>query len=73
MGLDITEKEMAKKFKVWLDSGANHESCKEQIVSLEEIGISDAQWDAMTDDEKEAEMREVAFDSSDWGFTEIGA
>jgi len=64
---------MAKKFKVWMDSGANNDSCKEQVVSLEDIGINDAQWAAMTDEEKEAEMREIAFEHSDWGFTEINA
>jgi hypothetical protein len=64
-------KNVSKKFKVWLDSGANHQSCREQVVALEDIGISDAQWDAMTEEEKEAEMRDVAFDGSDWGFTEI--
>ena len=56
-----------------MDSGANNDSCKEQVVSLEDIGINDAQWAAMTDEEKEAEMREIAFEHSDWGFTEINA
>ncbi len=64
---------MAKKFKVWLDSGANNDSCKDQVISLDDIGINDAQWAAMTDEEKEAAMREIAFDHSDWGFTEIDA
>lgn len=62
---------MAKKFKVWLDSGANHDSCLEQVVSLDDLGISDEKWCSMSEDEREKEMREVAFERSDWGFTEI--
>lgn len=64
---------MAKKFKVWLDSGANHDSCREEVVSLDDLGISDAGWAAMSEDDKEAAMREVAFYRSYWGFTEIDA
>lgn len=64
---------MSKRFKVWLDSGANADSRREQEFSLDDIGISDSEWEAMTDDEKEAEMREIAFDHSDWGFAEIAA
>ncbi len=64
---------MAKKFKVWLDSGANNDSCHEQTVSLDDIGISDDEWAAMSEDEREQEMREIAFEASDWGFIEIDA
>jgi hypothetical protein len=62
---------MGRRFKVWLDSGANSDSCYEQEVFLDDLGISEEKWDAMTADEKEAEMREVAFNQSDWGFREI--
>ncbi len=62
---------MGKKIKVWLDSGANIHSCRKQIVDLADIGVTDDGWDAMTDDQKEAEMREIAFEQSDWGFCEV--
>lgn len=64
---------MSKKFKVWLDSGANHDSCREEVVSLADLGISDAEWAAMSEDDRETAMRQVAFERSDWGFTEIDA
>lgn len=62
---------MGRRFTVWLDSGANNSSCNKQEVSLDDLGISEEKWDAMTADEKEAEMRDVAFNQSDWGFREI--
>ena len=64
---------MSKKFKVWLDSGANHDSRREEVVSLDDLGISDTEWAEMSEDDRDAAMREVAFDRSDWGFTEIDA
>ena len=60
-----------RKFKVWLDSGANVESCRRTFITLSEIGITSERWDAMSDDEKDAAMREVAFEQSDWGFAEV--
>lgn len=62
---------MTRKFDVWLDSGANAHSCKKETVSLDDLGISDSEWDEMTEDERDAVMREVAFDRSDWGYTEL--
>lgn len=62
---------MTKKFRVWLDSGANHDSCREQIISLTDLNISDEQWDSMGEEDRENEMREIAFEHSDWGFCEI--
>lgn len=62
---------MSKKFEVWLDCGENIHSCRRQTVSLDELGIEDAEWEAMRDDEQEEAMRKIAFDHADWGFTEI--
>ena len=62
---------MSRKFKVWLDSGANIHSSYEQVISLDDIGYDDESWDDLSEDEKESEMREVAFERSDWGFVEI--
>ena len=63
---------MSWTFEVWLDSGANCHSCRTVTATLYELGYSDAEWDALSEDEKEAEMRELAFAQSDWGFREIG-
>lgn len=62
---------MSKKFKVYLDSGANIHSKYEVTTSLEELGLTNAEWDEMTEDEREETMREVAFERSDWGYFEI--
>lgn len=60
-----------KKIKWWCDSGANAFSCREGVVTTKEIGITDAEWDAMTEDERESLMKEIAWDRLDWGFSEI--
>lgn len=62
---------MSKKFKVWLDSGANHVSRREQEVTLDEFNISDAEWDSMTEEQREDVMRDVAWDRMDWGYAEV--
>lgn len=64
---------MSRKFKVWLDSGANIHSSREQIVSLDDIGCTDEEWDELSEDQREELMREVAFDQADWGFEELKA
>lgn len=62
---------MSRKFRVWLDSGANIHSMKEDVISLEELGYTNEEWDALTEDKQDDVMREVAFDRSDWGYMEI--
>lgn len=64
---------MSKRFAVWLDSGANHESRYETTVELSDIGLTDEKWATMSAQEKEDAMREVAFERSDWGFREVAA
>ncbi len=59
-----------RKFKVWLDSGAAHDSRYETTVTLEEIGIASYEWDVMSDESKDETMRNVAFENSDWGYLE---
>lgn len=61
-----------RKYKVWLDSGANHQSCNSQIISLSDIGLTAEEFDAMTTKEQEDAMRDVAFAKADWGFTPVG-
>lgn len=60
-----------KQFNVWLDSGANCESTRSQIISIKEIGFTNQQWDRLSDDEKDDVMKEVAFESAKWGYTEL--
>ncbi|ELY5887230.1 hypothetical protein SNN87_001302 [Cronobacter sakazakii] len=63
---------MGRKFKVWLDSGANIHSKYEQVVDLEDdLGISDEEWEQMDDEVKNEFMKEIAWDRMDWGFEEI--
>ncbi|MCK1065037.1 DUF7167 family protein [Pluralibacter gergoviae] len=62
---------MGRKFMVWLDSGANHSSKYEEVVDLDEIGYTSSEWDALSDERKEEEMKDIAWQQSDWGFEEI--
>ncbi len=58
------------KIETWLNSGANAQSCKRDVIDTDDLGISDDEWNAMDDDQKEAVMKPVIFDSLDWGFHE---
>ena len=60
-----------KKFEVWMDSGANIHSKYKTTVSLDDLGISDEEWQEMTDEQRDVVMRDVAFERSDWGYREI--
>lgn len=62
---------MARKFKVWLDSGANNQSKYVTETTLDELGVTEDQWDAMREAEKDNLMRDVAFEHGDWGYREI--
>jgi len=62
---------MSRKFKVWLDSGANHCSDYTQIIHLSDLGISDEDWDLISEEEQEEVMKDVAWERMDWGFVEI--
>ena len=62
---------MSKVFKVWLDSGANIKSCRAINISLEELGYTDEEWEALPVVEQEEIMREVAFEQSEWGWAEV--
>ena len=60
---------MSKKIKYWCDSGANIHSCRRGETTLEELGMTEEEWDAMTDERRDDVMREVACDRLDWGYT----
>jgi hypothetical protein len=51
------------KIKAWLDSGANIHSCYRT-----EFEIDKAEWDAMSEEEKEEEAKDHAWGRMDWGW-----
>lgn len=59
------------KIKVWLDSGANHFSKREEVYDLEDLGLSEEEWKNMSEESKEEMMKDIAFNTLDWGFKEI--
>lgn len=61
---------MAKTIYYWMNSGANAHSCRYGEVSLDTLGVTDAEWDAMSDDDKDDLIRDCAFDMSEWGWSE---
>lgn len=56
------------KFKVWLNSGANIHSEYSVEVTTEELGLTESEWDELSEDEKEETMKEIAFERAEWGF-----
>lgn len=62
---------MGRKFKVYLDSGANCQSRYEVEVDLDDFGLSSEEWDAMSEEEQQETMREVAWERMEWGYNEI--
>lgn len=59
------------KLRIWCDSGADIHSKREEIIDLEDIGLTEDEWKEMTPLEKEAAAKEVAFERLDWGFEEL--
>lgn len=61
---------MTIKIKWWCDSGANIHSCLRDEITTDDLGISDEEWNEMSEESKIDLMREIALDRLDWGFTE---
>lgn len=59
---------MSKKIKYWCDSGANIHSCRKGTITLDELGLTDEEWNAMGDDARDEVMRDIALDRLDWGY-----
>lgn len=59
---------MANGIYAWLDSGENVHSCYRNFVEWRDLGITEEEWDMMTEKEQEKLAREIAFEQSDWGF-----
>lgn len=62
---------MGRKFKVYMDSGANIHSKYEQVVDLEDIGMDSEDWDQLEQEEKDSVMQEIAWERMEWGYEEI--
>lgn len=59
------------KIKVWCDSGANIHSCREDIIDLaKDWNISDEEWKQMSEEEKQNEVDNWAYDRLDIGWKE---
>lgn len=61
---------MSKVLKVWCDSGANAFSCFKTEVPISEFGLTDEEWDGLTDDQKDKYVKDVAWQRLEWGYTE---
>jgi hypothetical protein len=59
---------MTKKIRYWCDSGANIHSKYEDETTLEELGLSEAEWLALTETQRDEIMKEYAFGRLDWGY-----
>lgn len=70
-GFSFGAHKMSRRFKVFNDSGANIHSKYETTTSLEELGIEEAVWDGMTEEERDEAMRDVAFQQAGWGYFEV--
>ena len=60
---------MSKKIKYWCNSGANIHSCRKGTTTLDELGLTEEEWHAMSDEDRETLMRDIALDRLDWGYS----
>lgn len=60
---------MSKKIKYWCNSGANIHSCRKGTTTLDELGLTEEEWHAMSDEDRENLMRDIALDRLDWGYS----
>ena len=60
------------KIKLFCDSGANIHSCREVTFdTVEDLGMEEGEWEAMTDDEKYEEAEIWANDRLSIGYEEL--
>lgn len=55
------------KIVFFCDSGANCQSCREEVFDVEELDYTETEWRAMTDEERYEVAREWANDRLDIG------
>lgn len=61
---------MARKITFFLDSGANTRSMYKKTFTLDELNLTDEEWDEMSESDKYELAKEIAWDRMDWGFYE---
>lgn len=59
---------MSKKIKYWCDSGANIHSCRKGTTTLDELGLTEEEWHAMSDEDRDNLMQDIALDRLNWGY-----
>lgn len=60
---------MSKGLTYWLNSGANIHPSRKDSITWDDLGLTEAEWDALSDDEQEEIGRELALERADWGYT----
>lgn len=61
---------MSRTFVAYLDSGANIHSRYKTEITLADMGITDEEFDEMSDEEKDDMFKEYAYECSEWGWYE---
>lgn len=59
---------MSKGLYYFLDSGANAHSKYTGFISWEDLGITEEEWDALTDTERDIVGHELAFGRAEWSY-----
>lgn len=59
---------MSKGIHYFLNSGANIHSKYSGFATWEDMGTTEAEWDALTEKERDDIARELAFERSEWGY-----
>ena len=59
---------MSKGIHAYLNSGANAFSKFKAFYAWADLGITEAEWDEMSEGERDAFAKELAFQRSEWGY-----
>ena len=61
------------KIKIYIDSGANIHSCREQVIdTVVEFDMDEGEWEQQSDGSKEQFIWEWVEQRLDWGWYEEG-
>lgn len=59
------------KIEFFCNSGANINSCRREVVDIGDWGVSDEEWDGLTENQKFEMAQEWANDRLEIGYKEI--
>jgi hypothetical protein len=62
---------MAYNILYWCDSGANCDSCYRDEISTDELGLTEKEWDDLSEDVQAGIMRDIALDGMEWGYQKL--